>query len=533
MPSHHPLVEGIESWAERTPDATAVLEQTRQVSYAELRAASRQVAGALAASSVRHGDRIAYLGKNSIEQVVLTTAAGMLGAVAVPVNWRLSAREIAALVDHMDAATVFVQGGFHDLARAALAGTSRVERVVIIDDGTTDADLLSGGSVRAWDDWQAGAEPLRTEGFAEMGDTDVAAQLYTSGTSGTPKGVMLGCAGLRATVALLHDIWQLGQDAVLMPVLPWFHVGGIGAAAGALHTGGAIVAQNEVAGGDIISAVERFEVTSMVVAPVMIQGICAHPTARTADLSSLKLVSYGASPITSTLLREFLDLLPHTNIVQIYGMTETWGTITLLDGAAHHDDEHPERLQSAGRPIPHLTMKLLDPYTREVAKQGEIGEVWVKYVGTMLGYYKMPEQTAAVFDDDGYMRTNDLGWQDEGGFLFLCDRVGDMIVSGGENIFPSEVEDVIAAHPGVAEVAVIGVPHERWGETPRAYVVPAAGATLDPQSIIDHTRANLAHYKCPTSVEMVQTLPRNPSGKLLRRILRDEAKPVATSPSTS
>ncbi|WP_203338191.1 AMP-binding protein [Nocardioides limicola] len=524
MPSNHTLVAGIEAWAERTPEAVAVIETARQATYAEVRDNARQVAGALATLGVEKGHRVTYLGKNSIEQIELTTAAGMLGAVTVPINWRLSAREIAALIDHMDATVVVVQSVLLELARDALAASPRVQHVVIIGDGATSTELT-------WQSWRSAATPLAPHQFATLEDADVVAQLYTSGTSGTPKGVMLGCAGLRATVALLDEIWQLGQDAVLMPVLPWFHVGGIGAATGALHTGGSIVAQNEVSGGSILEAIERFRVTSMVVAPVMIQGICAHPDARTADLSTLKLVSYGASPITQTVLREFLQLLPHTTMVQIYGMTETWGTITLLDDAAHHDTEHPERLQSAGRPITALSMKLLDPLTREPVQPGETGEVWVKYVGNMLGYYKLPEQTAAVFTDDGYMRTNDLGWQDEGGFLFLRDRVGDMIVSGGENIFPTEVEGVIASHPDVAEVAVVGVPHEKWGETPRAYVITKAGATLEPQAVIDHARANLAHYKCPTSVEVVESLPRNPSGKLLRRVLRVEAEAVAPSVS--
>ncbi|MBE7324745.1 AMP-binding protein [Nocardioides sp. Y6] len=524
MSSHHPLVTGIESWADRTPDATAVIEKDRTVTYAALREGSRRVAGALASLGIDKGARLTYLGKNSVEQVELTTGAGMLGAVAVPVNWRLSTREVASLVTHMEATVLVVQAGLLDLGRDVVPQCPTVDHVVVVGDGAEGAEL-------EWTAWRDSAAPLAPEDYAELADDDVAAQLYTSGTSGNPKGVMLGVAGMRATVAFLHDAWALGQDAVLMPVLPWFHVGGIGAAAGALHTGGAIVAQNEVSGGDIIDAVERHGVTSMVVAPVMIQGVCAHPSARTADLSSLKLVSYGASPISPTLLREFLDLLPDTTIVQIYGMTETWGTITLLDGAAHHDADHPERLQSAGRAINHLEIQLRDPFIGAPVAAGEVGEVWVKYVGTMLGYFKQPELTAEVFSDDGYMRTNDLGWQDEGGFLFLCDRVGDMIVSGGENIFPTEVEDVIASHPQVAEVAVVGVAHPKWGETPKAYVVPTAGTTLEPDAVIEHARANLAHYKCPTSVEVVESLPRNPSGKLLRRVLRSAASDSAAAPA--
>ncbi|MET8947070.1 AMP-binding protein [Streptomyces sp. NPDC004542] len=524
VPSHHSLVEGVETWADRTPGATAVIEDDRKVTYTQLRDRSRTVAGALAALGVEQGDRIGYVGRNSVEQIELTAGAGMLGAVVVPVNWRLSVRETHALIEHMDATVVVVQSELLGLARAALENADRVEDVIVIGGSATHGEL-------GYDEWKASAAPLAPERFAVLQDTDVAAQLYTSGTSGIPKGVMLSCAGLRATVRLVAGVWKLDPGAVLLPALPWFHVGGIGAVAGALSAGISIVVQNEISGDHLLRAIERNRVTSTVVAPIMIQWLCAHPAARTTDLSSLRLVAYGGSPISSSVLHAVLDLLPQADLAQIYGLTEAWGTVTLLDGAAHHDSGHPERLQSAGRPVAGLTVRLVDPLTGEEAKRGEVGEIWVKYIGNMIGYYKQPELTAEVLTADGFLRTNDLGRLDEDGYLFLSDRVGDMIVSGGENIFPSELEEVIAGHPDVAEVAVVGVAHPTWGETPKAYVVPVEGTAPEPQQVIDYARQNLARYKCPTSVEMVAALPRNPSGKLLRRVLRDRAADAAGTTS--
>lgn len=514
--SLHSLVAGIETWAGETPDAVAVIDGERQVSYGELRDRMRQIAGALRAAGIAKADRLAYLGKNSAEQVEFTAAAAAIGALVVPLNWRLSPPEIARIVTHMDAKPVVVQkplaNTWNDVAQVLEPS------VPVLLTGAAEVE-----GAKSYDQWVAAATPLEPTGFTELGPDDVAAQLYTSGTSGTPKGVMLSVRGLEATVALLKDIWALDTSAVLMPILPWFHVGGIGAACGALFWGGRIVAQNEIRGSELVDAIERNGVTAISTAPIMMQMILDDARPRGIALRSLAICSYGASPISQQLLTDFLAHVPHTHVLQIYGLTETWGTATRLDNDAHRDSDHPERLQSAGRPISGLTLRILDPHTREEVPAGEVGEIWVKYAGNMLGYYKSPEQSTEVLIGDGWMRTNDMGRLDDDGFLYLTDRVNDMIVSGGENIFPSEVEDVIRRHPQVAEAGVVGIPHPAWGETPIAFVVPESGQSVDAQAVIDFVRDNLAHYKCPTRVAVIDTLPRNPSGKLLRRVLRDNA----------
>lgn len=514
--SLHRLVAGVETWAADTPAAIAVIDGDRQVPYDQLRTRMRLIAGALRSDGIDKADRIAYLGKNSTEQVELTAGAAALGAVVVPLNWRLSPGEIAGIVDHMDARLVFVQDALVPLWAEVAEHLGSAVRVLVSGEGTIEG-------ATSYERWLADAAPLDPLDFAVLGPDDVAAQLYTSGTSGTPKGVMLSVRGLESTVALLKDIWALDTSAVLMPILPWFHVGGIGAACGALFWGGRIVAQNEIDGAELVDAIERHGVTAISTAPIMMQMILENARSRDIALKSLGVVSYGASPITLQLLRDFVAHVPHTNVLQIYGLTETWGTATRLDNEAHRDPDRPERLQSAGKPIAGLTMRILDPHTRTDVASGEVGEIWVKYAGNMLGYYKSPEQSAEVLMEDGWMRTNDMGHLDDDGFLYLTDRVNDMIVSGGENIFPSEVEAVVRQHPKVADVGVVGVPHEKWGETPMAFVVPAPGQSPSAQEIIDFAREHLAHYKCPTRVAQIDSLPRNPSGKLLRRVLRDQS----------
>lgn len=514
----HILIEGLRRHAAARPDNRAVIDRGRVVTFADLQTRAFGTGGALLSCGVTAGERIAYLGLNSVEQVELTCGAAMLGAVVVPINWRLHPRELALIISDMGARIVVVQQAVTGLAEQALADFGNSVQVVVV--GGPPAE-----GTNSYEQWLAAAEPLTAAGIVAVADDQVAVQLYTSGTSGRPKGVMLSNLGMAATMTRLAHVWKLTPAASIMPILPWFHVGGIGAAAGALCAGAAVVVQNELDGPQILQAVARDRVSSMVLAPTMLQRIVEDPLARATDLSSLRLISYGGSPISQPVLAEVLDLLD-CEVVQIYGLTESWGTVTLLDAAAHLDRSHPERLQSCGRAMPGTTLKLIDPLTGDVVGPGGVGEVWVHFVGNMLGYHNSPAASAEVLVGDGWLATKDMGYQDSDGFLYLCDRLGDMIVSGGENIYPSEVEAVLAAHPDIVEVGVVGVPSARWGETPKAFVVAAPAADIDEAEVMAYARDHLAHYKCPTSVALVTSLPRNPSGKLLRRVLRDAPVPT-------
>jgi long-chain acyl-CoA synthetase len=234
----------------------------------------------------------------------------------------------------------------------------------------------------------------------------------------------------------------------------------------------------------------------------------------------LRAVVYGASPITDEVLKKSLATFG-CHFIQVYGMTETTGAITQLDPSEHDPEGRPDVLRSCGKPYPWVELRIVDADTGQDAATGAVGELWTRSPQNMKGYWNKPDETAATLLPDGWLRTGDAGYFDDEGFVYLYDRVKDMVVSGGEYVYPAEVENVLMSHPGVADVAVIGVPHERWGETVKAIVVPAAGTSPTPEELIGFARERLAHFKCPTSVDFAETLPRNPSGKLLMRELRE------------
>jgi acyl-CoA synthetase (AMP-forming)/AMP-acid ligase II len=267
----------------------------------------------------------------------------------------------------------------------------------------------------------------------------------------------------------------------------------------------------------IARAIEAHRVTHVFLVPVLLLLMQQLPQVREADLSSLRLLLYGASPISDEVLRGAMRLLPGTQFMQVYGLTETTGAITYLPPEDHVPDS--VRLRSAGIPNPSVKLTIVDPATGEELPPGEVGEIVCRTPQNMRGYWSMEQATRDTFLPGGGLRTGDLGYLDEDGYLYIHDRVKDMIISGGENIYPAEVENVLMSHPAVADCAVIGVPDEKWGETPKAVVVPAG--EVDPDALIGYCRTRLAHFKCPTSVDLVEAIPRNPTGKVLKRRLRE------------
>src|SRR5262249_21868969 len=272
---------------------------------------------------------------------------------------------------------------------------------------------------------------------------------------------------------------------------------------------------------DVLADLERHRVTNALFVPAMLQFLTAVPGAADGDYAALRSIVYGASPITDEVLVRSIRTFK-CPFIQVYGLTETTGAITELS-APDHDPGGPRArlLRSAGKPYPWVELRIVDPDTGEDRPTGEVGELWTRSVQNMKGYWNKEEETARVFTPDGWLKTGDAGFMDADGYVFLTDRVKDMIVSGGENIYPAEVENALSGHPAIADVAVIGVPHDRWGETVKAIVVKQAGTDPRPEEIIEYARGHLAHYKCPTSVDFADALPRNPSGKLLKRQLRE------------
>jgi long-chain acyl-CoA synthetase len=303
--------------------------------------------------------------------------------------------------------------------------------------------------------------------------------------------------------------------------MPLFHMSGMGWSLPTLYHGGHIVLLTDPTPAGILEAVPRHGVTDTLFVPALIQFLLGHPDMAGTDLSSLRTVYYGGSPISDEVLLAAMGRFG-CDFVQLYGLTESTGLATWLP-AADHDPGGPRSnlLRSVGRPPASIGLRVVDPATGEERPPGEVGEIWVRGEGVMVGYWRQPDATAEVVTAGGWLRTGDAAYRDEDGYVFIYDRVKDMVVSGGENVYPAEVENVLHGHPDVADVAVIGVPDERWGETVKAVVVPAPGHEVDEAGLIAWARERLAHYKCPTSVDVVESLPRNASGKILKREVRE------------
>ena len=332
---------------------------------------------------------------------------------------------------------------------------------------------------------------------------------------------MLPIANLGTLVPHVAPAWGFDASSVNIVCMPLFHIGGSGWALCGMWHGGHSILVRDFVPADVLAALERHRVTNALFVPAMLQFMAAVPGAAERDYGALRAIVYGASPITTDVLVRAMKVF-RCDFIQVYGLTESTGAITELP-AKDHDPEGPRAglLRSAGKPYPWVEVRIVDPDTGRDRPRGEVGELWTRSVQNMKGYWGKPEESAAALTADGWLRTGDAGFMDAEGYLFLTDRVKDMIVSGGENVYPAEVENALMSHPAVADAAVIGVPSERWGETVKAVVVLAPGAEAGDEELLAHCRERLARYKCPTSIDRAAALPRNPSGKILKKDLRE------------
>ncbi len=500
----------IRTWARQTPDAPMLTQGTTTLSWAEVYGRAQRVAAALTAAGVGVGDRVAFLDRNCIEYFEVFFGCSLIGAVCVAVNWRLAPMEIAAIVEDSGAPVLFFGP---DYAAAVKEVRSRVDGV---------RHWVAIEQFGEWRDNGADGRPF-DPGF-EPGPDDVVTQLYTSGTTGLPKGAMISGRNISCILTEADRVFHIGTDTVSLVAMPLFHIGGTGWALCGMSRGGHSIIARDVDPVAVLQMVEEHRVTETFVVPAVLMFLLATPELTTTDVTSLRTVFYGASPISEDVLVRSMAALG-CDFAQVYGLTETTGAITSLM-PADHDPEGPRStlLRSAGRPFDHVELRIVDTDTGQPVPVGSVGEVWTRSDQNMLGYWNKSAETAAVFTDDGWFRTGDAGWLDADGYLFLHDRIKDMIVTGGENVYPAEVENALLSHPDVSDAAVIGVPDERWGETVKGLVVTSPGATDDQAAlasdIISWTRDRLAHYKCPTSIDFMEALPRNPSGKVLKRELR-------------
>ncbi|WP_328492868.1 o-succinylbenzoate--CoA ligase [Streptomyces sp. NBC_00414] len=494
--------EGLGSWparrARKTPHRTALIHHGTTLTYGGLHERTTRLAHALRARGVRRGDRIAYLGPNHPSYLETLFAAGLLGAVFVPLNTRLAGPEIAYQLNDSGARTLVHRAAPEGLV-AALRDTCDVPTYVEV--GAAYEELLASASGEAID------EPVSAD--------DTCVIMYTSGTTGRPKGAMLTHGNLTWNAVNVLVDQDLIADERALVCAPLFHTAGLNMLTlPVLLKGGTCVLVEAFDPADTLDLIERHRITFMFGVPTMFERVARHPRWADADLSSLRMLSCGGAPVPTPLITAYQQR--GLTFLQGYGMTEASPGVLFLD-AGHA----VAKAGSAG--VPHFFSDVrvvragLTP--DDVADVGETGEIVVRGPHVMPGYWGLPDETAAVFSD-GWFRSGDAARIDEDGYVTVVDRIKDMIISGGENIYPAEIEDRLLAHPGIVECAVIGVPDEKWGEVPCAVVVPREGVELDPGEVLASLAGHLAKYKIPKSVVLADELPRTASGKLLKSRVR-------------
>jgi acyl-CoA synthetase (AMP-forming)/AMP-acid ligase II len=506
------LADMVRAQAKTRGDAIAFEFEGRTTTFAAFDRNANRVANALKATGVKPGDRIAHLGKNSDIFFELLFGAIKAGAVMTPINWRLAGPEVAFIVEDCKAPVLFVGPEFITQVRSLKDKLPGVRTII-----TTEGGAGEWQDFAAWRDAQSADDP-----GAAISPKDIAMQLYTSGTTGKPKGAMLSHAGcvnliLTGSQADAPEWNQWKSDDVSLVAMPVFHIGGAGWGVMGLCAGAHGVVARDFDPTKVLDYFEQSGITKLFMVPAAMQFVVRQPRARTMDFSRLKYMLYGASPIPAALLKECIEVFK-CGFVQVYGMTETTGAIVALPPEDHV--EGLERMRSAGKALPGVELAIIDADGKHLPP-GQVGEIATRSGSNMAGYWNLPEATANTLGKDGWLRTGDAGYMDKDGYLYIHDRIKDMIISGGENIYPAEVESALCDHPDVAEAAVIGIPDDKWGEAVKAIVVMKPGKSADATDIINFTRTRIAGYKTPKSVDFIEALPRNPSGKILRRNLRD------------
>ena len=490
-------------WASERPDGIALVDGDRRTTYGEADRLSRQLITFLQAKGIGTGDRFAYLGKNSDYYFLLLYAAARMGAVIAPIGWRLAGPEIGYILTDTGSKLVIAAEEFLDTAKAVSAG---------MDNGPAVFEQAETFTVAA------SMEPAE---FTPADPDQPVLQLYTSGTTGNPKGAQLSnrnLFSLRKPSLEADQPWQKFEaHECVLGAMPIAHIGGTGSAPIAVGNGIRIHILAEFTPLGALEAIEG-GATLLFLVPAAIQMMIQHPKAAETDFSGLRYMMYGAAPMPLELLKEAVRTMPDTGFMQVYGMTETTGTISMLP-PEDHDIDGNQRMRSAGKAVPGVEIQVRGPDNTELPL-GEIGEICILSPSNTAGYWKLPEATAKTIDPDGWLHTGDAGIMDEDGYVYIQDRIKDMIISGGENVYPAEVESAIYGHPAIQEVAVIGIPSERWGEEVKACVVAKPGMEIEEGDVIAYTRERIAPFKCPKSIDVIPEMPRNASGKILRRQLR-------------
>lgn len=504
---HRLLLPAIENYANKT----AFFDQGYEGTFAQHGDRTLRLCAALQSElGVGRGDRFAVLATNSHEYLELYHAAFLGAGVVNPLNLRLAGKELEYIVRDSGTEVIFVDAFFAEsLARAmdAADGPSPIRHTVLIGDGDVPHDIR-------YEDLLAAVDPVVPD---EPEEDDLAVLMYTGGTTGVPKGVVLDHRAELLNLYHVGMVLNFDPTSVFLHQTPMFHAASMGGILGIPASGGSSVFMPMFDPGGAMTLIERHRVTQTVMVPTMIGMLLDHPEFSPERLASLEVLTYGASPMPATLTDRLQELYPKLDLSQGYGMTESSAVLTFLDAADHRAGG--PRLRSAGRPVSGVVLSIRDDDGNEVAR-GEIGEVCARGGNFMREYWNKPEATEEVFQN-GWYHTGDAGYLDESGYLFLVDRVKDMIVTGGENVYSAEVESAISKHPAVAQVAVIGIPHDTWGEQVHAIVVLSQGAAATTEELQAFAREQIAGYKVPKTIEFRdEPLPLSGAMKVLKRELR-------------
>lgn len=489
----------------------ATIDGERQTTWQEFADHVSRLAGALISLGLKPGDRVAMLALNSDRYLAYYFATIWAGGIFVPLNTRLAAPELGHILTDAGALIFVVDAAAQSHLADILNHTSMPQQFIFAGNGEPAPDLLHHDTLVAQ------AEPALDAG---RGGDDVAMICYTGGTTGKAKGVMLthnnAISNALSTLAIMYD----GKPWTYLHTAPMFHIADNQWNTGVTLQAGTHVFAQKFDPAEMLANIGRYKITHTALVPTMINMLCLVPNAADYDVSSLRKVNFGGSSIAPTVIRRARKLFPDCQFIQGYGQTETSPNISMLLDK-YNTDEGPfaGKIESAGQPVFAMEVKIFDEIDKELPI-GDSGEIVTRGPHVMAGYWNQPEETAVALRG-GWMHTGDVGYLDEDGFIFIVDRLKDVIISGGENVYSTEVEHVIYQHPAVADCAVIGIPHEKWGESVHAIVVAKAGLNLTAEEIMNHCRLSIAGYKCPRTVEIrTEPMPMSGAGKILKKILR-------------
>jgi acyl-CoA synthetase (AMP-forming)/AMP-acid ligase II len=500
------------------PDRTAIVFEDKRYTFGQLNERVNRLANGLLNLGVHKGDRVSFLQVNCNQCVETYFAVAKAGAIYLPMNFRAKEKELAYMLNTAEATTLIIGERYVSMIQSIRPELKSMRHLVSIekkhDDMMYYEDIIN--------------ESSPDEVVAEIDEKDTTILMYTAGTTGFPKGVMLSHNSFTGYV--LENVTPPDPDIEEKNILtvPLYHVAGIQAMMAAIYGARTLVMERQFEPEEWMTLVETEKANRAMMVPTMLKQLLDHPNFKKHDLSSLKVITYGAAPMPLPVIRKAMEEFPNVSFINAFGQTETASTITALGPEDHHITGTPEekekklkRLASIGKPMADVQMKVVDDDGKTLGPN-EVGEILAKGPRAMTGYWKDEEKTAKTIDKDGWVHTGDVGYVDDDGYYFLAGRSSDIIIRAGENISPEELENVIREHPGVEDVAVIGVPDETWGEEPRAVVIPKKGVKVTEEEIMEYCRQKLASFKRPRTVVFVDELPRNPLGKLIKREIREK-----------